>query len=83
MIDTIVLCGNTEDIQGKSLFSWMFSKKREPNGPEPKFEKLAKKQWKWIEKQLENSKFVFIFVRNKIKNLNNFGQYLGRILFYV
>ena len=76
MIDTIVLCGNTEDIQGKSLFSWMFSKKREPNGPEPKFEKLAKKQWKWIEKQLENSKFVFIFVRNKIKNLNNFGQYL-------
>uniref|UniRef100_A0A915LNY1 Calcineurin-like phosphoesterase domain-containing protein n=1 Tax=Meloidogyne javanica TaxID=6303 RepID=A0A915LNY1_MELJA len=61
MIDTIVLCGNTEDIQGKSLFSWMFSKKREPNGPEPKYEKLAKKQWKWIEKQLENSKFVCFY----------------------
>ncbi|CAK5051947.1 unnamed protein product [Meloidogyne enterolobii] len=62
MIDTIVLCGNTEDIQGKSLFSWMFSKKREPNGPEPKYEKLAKKQWKWIEKQLENSNADYLFV---------------------
>ncbi|KAF7639725.1 Metallophos domain-containing protein [Meloidogyne graminicola] len=62
MLDTIVLCGNTEDVQGKSLFSWLFSTKKEPNGPEPEYEELAKRQWKWIEKQLKNSDADYLFV---------------------
>jgi len=55
MLDTIVLCGNTVDMEGQSLFSWLFAKKKDPDGPDPEYVELAKKQWKWIEHQLRNS----------------------------
>uniref|UniRef100_A0A915EAM8 Calcineurin-like phosphoesterase domain-containing protein n=1 Tax=Ditylenchus dipsaci TaxID=166011 RepID=A0A915EAM8_9BILA len=62
MLDTIVLCGNTVDIQGESLFSWIFSKKKEPNGPPPEYVELAAKQWEWIERMLSSSKADYLFV---------------------
>jgi len=62
MVDTIVLCGNTVDIQGQSLFSWLFSRKRDPTGPPPEYEELAKEQLRWIEDQLQNSTAQYIFV---------------------
>ena len=56
MLDTIVLCGNTVDVQGNGIFGWLFSKKRDPVEPPPEYKDLAKKQWEWIEEQLEKSK---------------------------
>jgi len=61
-IDTIVLCGNTVDVQGESLLSWLFAKKKTPNGPEPEYIQLAKEQWEWIEETLRTSTADYLFV---------------------
>ncbi|KAH7701310.1 Ser/Thr protein phosphatase family protein [Aphelenchoides avenae] len=61
-IDTIILCGNTIDVQGESLWNWLFYKKKTPNGPDPGFEEQAKEQWAWIEKQLAVSTADYLFV---------------------
>ncbi|KAL3109531.1 hypothetical protein niasHT_011686 [Heterodera trifolii] len=55
MLDTVVLCGNTVDVQGDSLFSWLFAQKREPNGPSAEHRQLAVQQWAWIEQQMRRS----------------------------
>lgn len=55
MIDTIILCGKTIDVQGEGLFNWLFSKKRDPKEPEPEYREAAEKQWEWIEKTLQSS----------------------------
>jgi len=62
MIDTIVLCGNTVDVQGDGLFDWLFSKHKEPTGPPKEYRKLAKEQWEWIEEQLNKSTADYLFV---------------------
>jgi tartrate-resistant acid phosphatase type 5 len=61
-IDTIVLCGQTFDVEGRSLFSWLGAKSLKPENPEKKYEKLAEIQWKWIENELANSNADYIFV---------------------
>lgn len=61
-LDTIVLCGNTVDVQGDSIFSWLFAKKLQPNGPPPKYQELAHEQWEWIERELANSSADYLFV---------------------
>ncbi len=58
MIDTIVLCGNTVDMQDQSLLSWIFAEKMEPDGPPPEYRELANEQLEWIEGQLRTSKQV-------------------------
>ena len=56
MIDTMVLCGNTIDVQGDGFIDWVFnSKKLEPTGPPPEYKELAAQQWRWIEQQLAQS----------------------------
>jgi len=63
MIDTIVLCGNTVDIQGDKIWDWwLFSKKLNPTGPPEKYVELAKQQWQWIEKNLRESTADYLFV---------------------
>jgi tartrate-resistant acid phosphatase type 5 len=61
-IDTIVLCGQTFDVEGRSLFSWITATWLVPEKPEKKYEKLAELQWKWIEDELKKSKADYLFV---------------------
>lgn len=57
MMDTIVLCGNTMDIQGSnSLLSLLFARKLDPKGPPPEYRELADQQWEWVERELKQSK---------------------------
>uniref|UniRef100_A0A0K0F7C6 Tartrate-resistant acid phosphatase type 5 n=1 Tax=Strongyloides venezuelensis TaxID=75913 RepID=A0A0K0F7C6_STRVS len=60
MIDTMQLCGNTIDIDGDSLFSWMTANHHDPTGPENKT--LADEQWKWITNEIETSRDNYLFV---------------------
>lgn len=63
MLDTIVLCGNTVDMDGQSsMFSWLFSKKKDPDGPDPEYRELAKQQWAWIERKLNESDADYLLV---------------------
>ncbi|KAL3109534.1 hypothetical protein niasHT_011689 [Heterodera trifolii] len=62
MLDTVVLCGNTVDVQGDSLFNWLFAQKREPNGPSAEHRQLAVQQWAWIEQQMRRSDADYLFV---------------------
>jgi hypothetical protein len=57
-IDTTVLCGNTDSVDGRSVFSWIKARKQMPNKPDPMHADLAEEQWKWIEEQLKQSRFV-------------------------
>lgn len=56
MIDTITLCGNTNE----DWFAKLFGKSDQPSGPKDKF--LADQQLAWIEDQLKNSKADYLFV---------------------
>uniref|UniRef100_A0A914BU86 Calcineurin-like phosphoesterase domain-containing protein n=1 Tax=Acrobeloides nanus TaxID=290746 RepID=A0A914BU86_9BILA len=60
MIDTIVLCGNTIDVQGSSLLNWIFAKHKAPEVPEDI--EAANRQWAWIEQHLAASKSDYLFV---------------------
>lgn len=59
-IDAIVLCGNSVDVDGRSVFSWMNARKQVPNKPDPIYANLAEEKWKWIEEQLKQSRFFKI-----------------------
>ncbi|CAD5207403.1 unnamed protein product [Bursaphelenchus okinawaensis] len=61
-IDTIVLCGNCIDVNGRSLFSWIMHRKKIPNKPDPEWATEAVAQWKWIEEQLGSSRADYLFV---------------------
>jgi len=61
-LDTIVLCGQTFDVEGRSLFSWLTATWLVPDKPERKYEKLAQEQWKWLEEELAKSKADYLFV---------------------
>ncbi|KAI6171051.1 Tartrate-resistant acid phosphatase type 5 [Aphelenchoides bicaudatus] len=61
-IDTIVLCGQTIDVDGKTLFNWVTANFKVPEKPEKKHEKMAVEQWKWLEQQLKESTADYIFV---------------------
>lgn len=61
-IDTVVLCGQSIDVEGRSVFHWMTALLLTPKKPEKKFEKLAKEQWEWIEEQLKTSTAEYLFV---------------------
>jgi hypothetical protein len=54
-IDTIVLCGNSIDVGGRSLLSWIMARRRIPNRPDPQWVDEAQRQWIWIEKELKDS----------------------------
>uniref|UniRef100_A0A0K0EFI5 Tartrate-resistant acid phosphatase type 5 n=1 Tax=Strongyloides stercoralis TaxID=6248 RepID=A0A0K0EFI5_STRER len=60
MIDTIQLCGNTIDVDGSSIISWLKSSHHDPSGPPDV--SLANKQWEWIVNELENSRDNYLFV---------------------
>ncbi|VDK84095.1 unnamed protein product [Cylicostephanus goldi] len=60
MIDTIVLCGNTADIQNGGFFDMLWNRSHHPEGPtDPK---KAEEQWKWINENLNSSKADYLFV---------------------
>uniref|UniRef100_A0A0N5BVT5 Metallophos domain-containing protein n=1 Tax=Strongyloides papillosus TaxID=174720 RepID=A0A0N5BVT5_STREA len=60
MIDTMQLCGNTVDIDGDSIFSWIQAHHHDPLGPSNKT--LADKQWEWITNEIETSRDNYLFV---------------------
>ncbi|VDK48144.1 unnamed protein product [Anisakis simplex] len=61
MIDTIVLCGNTRDIDNAGFFDMIFADvSKNPNNPRDP--EAARKQWQWIEEQLSQSKADYLFV---------------------
>ncbi|XGW26008.1 hypothetical protein V3C99_006985 [Haemonchus contortus] len=60
MLDTIVLCGNTADIQNGGFFDMLWNRSHDPEGPSD-VEK-AEKQWKWIAKNLNSSRADYLFV---------------------
>ncbi|KAI6225391.1 Tartrate-resistant acid phosphatase type 5 [Aphelenchoides fujianensis] len=61
-IDTIVLCGNSIDVGGRSVFSWLLARRRVPNRPDPQWADEAERQWKWVEQQLSDSTADYLFV---------------------
>ncbi|KHJ91987.1 hypothetical protein OESDEN_08134 [Oesophagostomum dentatum] len=60
MIDTIVLCGNTADIENGGFFDMLWNGSRDPDGP--KDAKKAEEQWQWIEDNLNSSRADYLFV---------------------
>ncbi|CEF67893.1 Tartrate-resistant acid phosphatase type 5 [Strongyloides ratti] len=60
MIDTIQLCGNTIDIDGSNIISWIKADHHDPSGPDDV--NLANEQWEWIKNELENSSDNYLFV---------------------
>ncbi|KAI6230398.1 Tartrate-resistant acid phosphatase type 5 [Aphelenchoides fujianensis] len=61
-IDTIVLCGNSIDVDSRSLWSWITATKHVPDRPPPQYVEEAARQWAWIEEQLKNSRADYLFV---------------------
>lgn len=61
MIDTIILCGNTRDVQNGGFIDMIFADV-EADPIHPKDPEAAKIQWEWIEKELNNSKADYLFV---------------------
>ncbi|KAI6195474.1 Tartrate-resistant acid phosphatase type 5 [Aphelenchoides besseyi] len=61
-IDTVILCGNSIDVADRSLFSWLFARRRVPNRPDQKWTNEAERQWKWIDQQLRDSVADYLFV---------------------
>ncbi|KAI6212438.1 Tartrate-resistant acid phosphatase type 5 [Aphelenchoides besseyi] len=61
-IDTVVLCGNSNNVKSRSIFSWIGVKTRIPERPAAKYVDESKKQWKWIEEQLRTSTADHLFV---------------------
>ncbi|TKR94340.1 hypothetical protein L596_008634 [Steinernema carpocapsae] len=59
-IDTIVLCGNTQDIQNGGFLDVIFTKQVDPEVPDDPEE--ADKQWAWIAEQLNSSTADYLFV---------------------
>ncbi|KAL6730314.1 hypothetical protein Aduo_001295 [Ancylostoma duodenale] len=60
MIDTIVLCGNTADIQNGGFFDLLWNKSHDPEGPtDPE---KAEEQWQWIRETLNSSRADYLFV---------------------
>ncbi|VDM75430.1 unnamed protein product [Strongylus vulgaris] len=60
MIDTIVLCGNTADIQNGAAFDVLLTRSHVPQGP--KEPEKAEMQWRWINENLSASKADYLFV---------------------
>ncbi|KHN71976.1 Tartrate-resistant acid phosphatase type 5 [Toxocara canis] len=61
MTDTIVLCGNTRDVEDAGFFDMIFADvSADPDNP--KDPKAAQTQWKWIERQLNESTADYLFV---------------------
>lgn len=60
MIDTIILCGNTADIENGGFFDMLWNKSHDPEGPTDVTR--AEKQWKWIEENLNSSRADYLFV---------------------
>ncbi|KAI6198513.1 Tartrate-resistant acid ATPase [Aphelenchoides besseyi] len=61
-IDTVVLCGNANNVKSRSIFSWIGVKTRIPERPAAKYVDESKKQWKWIEEQLRRSTANHLYV---------------------
>ncbi|KAK0424755.1 hypothetical protein QR680_008830 [Steinernema hermaphroditum] len=59
-IDTIVLCGNTQDIQNGGFLDVILTKQVDPE--EPSDPEAAHKQWEWIVEQLNSSTSDYLFV---------------------
>ncbi|KAK5986586.1 Tartrate-resistant acid phosphatase type 5 [Trichostrongylus colubriformis] len=60
MLDTIVLCGNTADIQNGGFFDMLWNRSHDPEGPTDVAQ--AEKQWKWIVENLNTSRADYLFV---------------------
>ncbi|WKX91663.1 hypothetical protein Q1695_010023 [Nippostrongylus brasiliensis] len=60
MLDTIVLCGNTADIENGGFFDMLWNKSHDPEGPTDVAK--AEKQWTWIEENLNSSRADYLFV---------------------
>ncbi|KAI6230399.1 Tartrate-resistant acid phosphatase type 5 [Aphelenchoides fujianensis] len=61
-LDSVIMCGNSIDVDSRSLFSWMRAVEKVPERPDPEHVKEAKKQWAWFERELKNSKADYLFV---------------------
>ncbi|KAK6040024.1 Ser/Thr phosphatase family protein [Cooperia oncophora] len=60
MLDTIVLCGNTADIENGGFFDMLWNKSHDPEGPTDVAK--AELQWKWIAETLNSSSADYLFV---------------------
>ncbi|ETN81830.1 hypothetical protein NECAME_00180 [Necator americanus] len=60
MLDTIVLCGNTADIENGGFFDMLWNRSHDPQGPSDT--KKAEEQWQWIEQMLSSSRADYLFV---------------------
>ena len=57
-IDTIVMCGLTVDPDSRSVASWLWevaANRKKLTGPKPEHIQEDRKQWAWLEKQLNQS----------------------------
>ncbi|CAJ0573006.1 unnamed protein product, partial [Mesorhabditis spiculigera] len=60
MIDTIILCGNTADVEYGSVWDLLWKGNKVPDGP--KNASVAEKQWEWIAQTLNQSRADYLFV---------------------
>uniref|UniRef100_A0A914IC18 Tartrate-resistant acid phosphatase type 5 n=1 Tax=Globodera rostochiensis TaxID=31243 RepID=A0A914IC18_GLORO len=63
MIDTILKCGETEDIKSDSYLAWIFHESnKNPKEPLPGKDKFAKEQDDWMKQSIEQSNANYLFV---------------------
>ncbi|KAJ1350559.1 hypothetical protein KIN20_006371 [Parelaphostrongylus tenuis] len=60
MLDTIILCGNTADVENGGLFDLLWSGSHDPQGPSDPNQ--ADLQWRWIEYHLNASSADYLFL---------------------
>uniref|UniRef100_A0A183C9Y4 Tartrate-resistant acid phosphatase type 5 n=1 Tax=Globodera pallida TaxID=36090 RepID=A0A183C9Y4_GLOPA len=63
MIDTVLKCGETEDIKSDSYLAWIFHESnKNPKEPLPGKDKFAKEQDDWLKQSIEQSNANYLFV---------------------
>ncbi|VDM53291.1 unnamed protein product [Angiostrongylus costaricensis] len=73
MLDTVMLCGNTADVENGGLVDLLWNGSHDPEGPSD-FNK-ADHQWKWIERHLNASsaEYLFLFGHYPIHSISTHG----------
>ncbi|KAL3110377.1 hypothetical protein niasHT_011815 [Heterodera trifolii] len=63
MIDTILKCGETEDIKSDSYLAWIFHESnKNPKEPMPGKDKFAQEQDQWLNQSIKQSNANYLFV---------------------